>query len=136
MTMGRRKLVMSGLVALACTAGPQAAVQISSPAEGESAAGSVLVRLTAMGVKVVPASGVAVAGEGHHHVFVDVDPGAAAGPILTGPGIFHMGKGVDTLRLDSLTAGPHRLIAVFAAGDHVPMVEVRRDTVDFMVRSP
>jgi hypothetical protein len=85
-------------------------------------------------VKVVPATGMAVAGEGHHHVYLDVDPPTEPGAILTGPGIFHLGKGVDSLRLDSLAGGSHRLIAVFAAGDHVPMAAVRRDTVRFVVR--
>jgi hypothetical protein len=125
-------LALGGLLGLGC--GGQPAVRIASPADGDSVTGSLLVRLIATGVRVVPATGVAVAGEGHHHVYVDVDPIEATGPILTGPGIYHLGKGVDSLRLDGLTAGPHRLIAVFASGDHVPMAGVRRDTARLVVR--
>ena len=132
---GFRNVVLAAVIGLgACASQP--GVTITVPGEGDTVAGSLLVRLGAAGVKVVPATGTAVAGEGHHHVFVDVDPPAATGPILTGPGIIHLGKGVDSLRLDSLAAGPHRLIAVFASGNHVPMAGVRQDTVRFVVRVP
>lgn len=112
------------------------AVMIAAPADGDSTAPRIVVRLTATGVRVVPASGQRVAGEGHHHVFVDVDPSTPDSVIRTGRGIFHLGSGVDSLVLDSLAAGPHRLIALFAGGDHVPMTGVRSDTVTFVVKQP
>lgn len=112
------------------------AVLITSPAEGDSTGPRVMVHLSATGVRVVPASGLRVPGEGHHHLFLDIDPGAADSIIGKGKGIFHLGTGVDSLLLDSLPPGGHRLIAVFAGGDHVPMAEVRRDTVSFSVRKP
>ncbi len=128
-----RMIALGGLVAaLGCSAAPS--VRIAAPNDGDTLSGSFLVRLTATGVRVVPATGTAVAGEGHHHVYIDADPGNDPGAILTGPGIVHLGKGVDTLRVDSLVPGSHRIIAVFAAGDHVPMAGVRRDTAQFVVR--
>lgn len=111
-------------------------VAISFPADAEVTGARVVVRLAAAGVRVVPASGQRVAGEGHHHLFLDVDPGQADSLIRTGKGIYHLGSGVDSLVLDSLPDGLHRLIAVFAGGDHVPMAEVRRDTVLFDVKKP
>jgi hypothetical protein len=113
---------------------PVARVAIVAPAEGDSTGPSVVVRLTATGVRVVPATGLRVALEGHHHVFLDVDPVVPDSVIRTGPGIFHIGSGADSVRLDSLAPGPHRLIAQFAFGDHVPMVTVRADTIFFIVR--
>ena len=111
-------------------------VSIVFPAAAEVTGPRVVVRLVATGVRVVPASGQRIAGEGHHHLFLDIDPGQADSLIPTGKGIYHLGSGVDSLVLDSLPDGPHRLIAVFAGGDHVPMAEVRRDTVAFDVKKP
>jgi hypothetical protein len=115
---------------------PAPAVTITAPTEGGTTGPRLVVRLAATGVRVVAASGTRVAGEGHHHVFLDADPGPPESVIGTGGGIFHLGSGVDSLVLDSLAPGPHRLIAVFAAGDHVPMAEVRADTVQFEVKQP
>jgi hypothetical protein len=113
-----------------------ASVAINAPAEGGTTGSRIVVRLAASGVRVVAASGTRVAGEGHHHLFLDADPGPPETVIGTGGGIFHLGSGVDSLVLDSLAPGPHRLIAVFASGDHVPMAEVRADTVQFEVKQP
>lgn len=109
-------------------------VTIVAPAEGDSVGSEILVRLDVTGAQVVPATGVRVDGEGHHHVFVDADPTADTLAIPKGPGIYHLGTGVDTLRLTGLAPGPHRLIAVFAYGDHVAMTSVAPDTLDFVVR--
>ncbi|MFN0181761.1 MAG: DUF4399 domain-containing protein [Gemmatimonadales bacterium] len=133
-----------GLVALvgACAKTPEPppppapSVAITAPEKGGTTGPRVVVRLTATGVRVVPASGARVPGEGHHHLFLDADPGPPESVIGKGGGIFHLGSGVDSLVLDSLAAGPHRLISVFAGGDHVPMVEVRADTVQFEVKRP
>jgi len=143
------RLVLASLVAIsACARGneppppaqpatstPAPAVAIVSPADGDTTGSRIVVRLSAAGVRVVPATGVRVAGEGHHHLFVDIDPSAPDSIIRQGKGIYHLGSGVDSLVVDSLPPGPHRLIAVFASGDHVPMLEVRQDTATFVVRN-
>lgn len=115
-------------------AAPAPEVSIVSPADGDTTGSRIVIRLAAAGVRVVPASGQKVAGEGHHHVFVDVDPSAPDSIIRQGKGIFHLGSGVDSLVVDSLAPGSHRLIAVFASGDHVPMTGVKGDTARIVVR--
>lgn len=131
----------AGLLVIAC-AGREAAreaaaaprVDILAPAEGDSVSLPVTIRLSATGVEVIPASGVVEAGKGHHHVLIDVDVPDPSLPLPAQPGVIHLGSGAQELVLDSLPPGPHRLIAVFAAGNHVPMPEVRPDTVRFVVR--
>lgn len=144
--MSRYLLSALSIVAIGCAKKPEppppaepavvaaAAVSILAPGDGDSTTTRVVVRLGAAGVKVVPATGQRVAGEGHHHVFLDVDPSPNDSIIRTGRGIYHLGSGVDSLVLDSLAVGPHRLIAVFAGGDHLPMTEVRADTARFNVK--
>jgi hypothetical protein len=48
--------------------------------------------------------------------------------------IRHLGSGADTVTL-VLPAGKHRVIAVAAWGDHIPVAGAIRDTVTFEVRS-
>jgi len=119
---------------LACGSGAPASVSILAPAEQDSTARDVLVRLGVAGARAVAADGRHVEGEGHHHLFLDVDPSPLGQPIPKGDAIFHLGSGADTLRLTGLAPDPHRLIAVFASGDHVPMPAIRLDTVHFIVR--
>lgn len=134
--MALEKVVaLLGLTGLAACAGASGlAVRITAPGNGDTTGPTLVIRLAAQGVRVVRATGTAVPGEGHHHLFLDVDPGPADSIIRTGPGIFHLGSGVDSLRLDSLPPGSHRLIAVFAAGNHLPTTGVHRDSVRFVVR--
>lgn len=111
-----------------------AQVTLVSPRPGDTTGSSVLVRLTVSGAQVVPADGFRREGQGHHHVFVDADVTPPDSVIPKLEGIHHLGTGADTLRLEGLAPGPHRLIAVFASGDHVPMASVKPDTVSFIVR--
>ena len=129
-------LVLAALLSLGCKGAPpvRSAVTIVSPREGDSTGASVLVRLEVDGARAVPADGNQREGEGHHHVFVDVDPTPADSIVPKREGIYHIGTGADTLRLQDLAPGPHRLIAVFAFGNHRPMPSVARDTVNFAVR--
>jgi hypothetical protein len=46
----------------------------------------------------------------------------------------HLGTGTSEYTVASLAPGRHRIIAVFASGDHVPMPSVARDTVTVIVR--
>lgn len=109
-------------------------VAIVAPAEGDTVALPVTVKLQASGVEVIPASGLVEPGKGHHHLLIDVDVPDPALPLPTGNGVVHLGTGAEEYVIDSLPPGPHRIIAVFAAGNHVPMPEVRPDTVRFVVR--
>jgi len=140
-------VLLLGFAALACkpapppvppaesaSSAPAAAVTILSPRSGDTTDASLTVRLAVSGATVVPADGSHMDGQGHHHLFVDVDPTPSDSVIPKREGVYHIGTGADSLRLERLAPGPHRLIAVFAYGDHVPMTSVKPDTVNFVVR--
>ena len=110
------------------------AVEILGPAEGDSVTLPVTIRLEATGVLVVPATGAREEGKGHHHLVIDGDAPSDTLPIPQPPIAYHLGNGATEKVLDSLSVGPHRVIAIFAWGDHVPMAGVRRDTITFVVK--
>lgn len=116
------------------TAAVDPSADILSPAEGDSVSLPVTIRLGATGVTVVPATGQPEPGKGHHHVILDLDAPTDSLPLPKPPQAYHLGNGATEIALDSLAPGPHRVIAVFASGDHIPMKGVRRDTVTFIVR--
>ncbi|MGQ0766424.1 MAG: DUF4399 domain-containing protein [Gemmatimonadota bacterium] len=121
--------------ALACAtaeSGPR--VEIVSPANESEAGADVLVQLRVTGAMTVPADGSRREGEGHHHLFVNVDPTHADSIIPRTAGTHHLGTGADTIRVTGLPPGRHRLIAVFAYGDHVPIRAVAADTAFVTVR--
>ena len=109
-------------------------VQITSPQNGATVSGPVLIRLQATGVRIVPAS-VTQPGTGHHHLFVDHDLTWINDTIPLGsPGIIHLGGGQTEFVLDSLKPGPHRVIALIADWRHVPLNPLVADTVTFTVK--
>jgi hypothetical protein len=109
-------------------------VSITAPLEGDTVRGSsLIVRLQAAGIRIVPASGVQVDGEAHHHLFLDADLTPADSVIPKTAQIHHLGNGADSLVLEGLSPGAHRLIAVLAWGTHVPVPGARTDTVTFIV---
>ncbi len=111
------------------------AVQILSPADGDSVSLPFTLTLGATGVEVVAATGQRETGKGHHHLVIDADaPENDTLPLGQPPAVIHLGTGATERALDSLPPGPHRIIAVFAWGDHVPMAGVKRDTVTVVVR--
>lgn len=113
------------------------AVSITDPVDGAEVGRDVRVVLGADGVDVVPASGAREPGRGHHHLFVDVDLTPAGEPIPGDvAGIIHIGTGAAEHVLEGLAPGEHRVIAMLAHGDHVPMEGVATDTVRFVVRAP
>jgi hypothetical protein len=125
-----------GFTALvACAAEPAAVVRIAAPLDGSAiTADSVRVVLSASGVQVVAADGLPTAGRAHHHVFLDADLTPAGVPIPAGlPGVTHLGTGDSTVTLRGLTPGRHRLIAVLALGNHVPLEPWAVDTAHFTV---
>ena len=111
-----------------------AASHILSPADGDTVASDALIRLGVTGARAVPADGMRREREGHHHVFVDADLTPADSVIPKTDGIYHIGSGADTLLVQGLTPGTHRVITRFAYGDHVPMTSVATDTIWVVVR--
>lgn len=109
-------------------------VTIVSPAPGDTAGPDVTVALRVEGITIGPATGTREPGIAHHHLFLDRDPSAAGRAIPSESGVVHLGKGDTTYAYVGLAPGPHRVIAVLASGDHVPVEGAVRDTVDFMVR--
>lgn len=109
-------------------------VEILAPATGDTIALPFTLRVAASGLTIAPASGVREEGIGHHHLLIDLDPTPDGEPIPAAPGYVHLGSGVSEFVLDSLPAGEHRIIAILAWGDHVPIEGSRRDTVRFVVR--
>jgi hypothetical protein len=109
-------------------------VKITSPPNGATVTGPVLITLRATGVRIVPAT-VERPGTGHHHLFVDHDLTWISDTIPMGsPGILHLGRGQTEFVLDSLKPGPHRVIALIANWQHVPLNPLVADTVTFTVK--
>ena len=127
-------LVFAALAACAAEP-PPASVSIQAPAHGASLAqDSLRVVLSAAGIDIVPADGLPTPGRAHHHLFLDLDLTPAGEPIPAGlPGITHLGTGDSVVVLSDLTAGRHRLIAVLALGNHVPLQPWAVDTLFFTV---
>ena len=115
------------------TAG-EPSVTITAPADGDSVSLPFTVRLEAHGVEVVPATGTVEPGKGHHHLAIDGDAPSDSMPLPAAPVVIHMGNGATEKVIDSLSPGSHRIIAIFASGDHVPMTTVKRDTITVIVR--
>ena len=131
-------LIALAIVALAaCSAEPAVSVSFEEPADGVVVtADSVHVVLSASGVEIVKADGLDTPGRAHHHIFIDADLSAAGVPIPAGrPDIVHLGTGVSEVTLTGLAPGRHRLIAVLALGDHVPITPWAVDTV-FITTDP
>ncbi len=110
-------------------------VEILSPMPLAIMGDSLRVLFGAFGATVVPATGSRVDGEVHHHLFVDVDVTPEGEPVPKSEGIYHLGDGADSLWI-ALAPGRHRLIAVLAWGDHVPVTGASRDTITIEMVSP
>lgn len=122
--------------AVATAVAVEPSVSIVGVADGDSVSQPFTVRLEAQGVEVIAATGTSEPGKGHHHLVIDGDAPPDSLPLPAMPVVIHMGTGATERVIDSLPPGPHRIIAIFAGGDHVPMTSVRRDTVTVIVRKP
>jgi len=120
--------------AVAPAAAVTPAVTIKSPADGDSVSQPFTITLEAAGVEVIAATGTSEPGKGHHHLVIDGDVPSDSLPLPKPPLVFHLGTGATEKVMDSLTPGSHRIIAVFAGGDHVSMASVKRDTITVIVR--
>lgn len=121
-------------VPMAQTMTDEPSVSITSPADGDTVSLPFTVQLEAHGVEVIAATGTAEPGKGHHHLVIDGDAPSDSMPLPPMPVVIHMGNGATEKVLDSLSEGPHRIIAIFASGDHVPMTSVKRDTITVVVK--
>lgn len=119
---------------VAAPAAVEPAVSIASPADGDSVSLPFTLRLEAQGVEVIAATGTSEPGKGHHHLLIDGEAPSDSLPLPPMPIVIHMGNGATERVMDSLTPGSHRIIAIFAGGDHVPMTSVKRDTITVIVR--
>ncbi len=132
----RALCVVAAMVLLgACGRKSGARVTIDSPAEGDTVRGSAVhVTLTATGVELAPAADERP-GTAHHHLFLDVEPTPLDQKIPAGvAGIIHLGRAQTEYQWDSVAAGPHRIIAVLADWQHIPLHPVAADTVRFVVQ--
>jgi len=136
--MSLRPVLVASFVLLACgpskaPSTPARGVRIVEPAQGATVKLPFTVRLEATGVRIVPADGQRTPGEGHHHLFFDVSPTAGESAIPKTDQIVHLGSGAADFRVETLTPGAHRIIAVVADGAHIPLAGAAADTVDVTV---
>ena len=119
----------------AAIAAPTPSMEIVAPQDGDTIPGpAVMARLSARDFVVVPA-GDTTPNSGHFHLFLDRDVSEAGEPIPAEPGqIIHLGTGADSLTLEVVTPGAHRLIGVVGDAAHVPVQPWIVDTVRFFVR--
>ncbi|OLC05617.1 MAG: hypothetical protein AUH46_02105 [Gemmatimonadetes bacterium 13_1_40CM_70_15] len=124
--------LLPGVARAQATSG--AKVKITAPPNGATVSGPVKITLVATGVEIVPAT-IERPGTGHHHLFVDRDVTPVNDTIPRGvTGIIHLGRGQTEFVLDSLKPGPHRVIAVVADWNHVPLKPLVVDTLRFTVK--
>lgn len=130
--------LLAGVLAFvfaSCAKKPAPQVRIVQPADGDTlTTAEVHVVLEAQGVEIVPATEKRP-GTGHHHLFLDGDVTPLDETIPQGvTGIIHLGRGQSDFTFTDVAAGEHRLIAVVADGDHVPLKPPVVDTVRFVVQ--
>lgn len=137
--MSLRPMLVALVVLAACgpskaPSTPATGVRIVDPAEGATVSLPFTVRLEATGVKIVPADGQPTPGQGHHHLFFDVSPTPGDSVIPKTGEIIHLGSGASEFTVETLTPGPHRIIAVVANGAHVPIAGAGTDTLNVVVQ--
>ena len=117
-------------------------VTILTPADGDTVGPEVRVTLGVTGLTIEPANNAHEDGKGHHHLLLDttlVSLDAAIPPTSAATAakqFVHLGTGAGEHTFTGLAPGPHRIIAVVAYGDHVPMAGTMTDTVNVVVRRP
>ena len=120
---------------VSCTGGGDAAsVRITRPADGvEVSSSEVIVVLEASGIEIAPVAD-GRQNTAHHHLFIDRDL-TPLGDVIPAnvDGIVHLGGGQAEHRLTGLAPGPHRVIAVLADVQPLPLRPVAADTVEFTI---
>lgn len=128
-------LALAWTLAAACGRGEApVSVRIVEPEDGAVVPGpDVRVVLEAEGVEITDAT-VDRPGTAHHHLFVNRDLTPLEDTIPAGvTGILHLGRGQTEFVLTGLAAGEHRVIALLADKDHIPLGPPAADTIRFTV---
>ena len=123
------------VVLAACGGGTAASVAITRPVDGAEITGSeVTVILAATGVEIAPVAE-GRSNTAHHHLFIDRDL-TPLGDVIPADvdGIVHLGGGQTEYLINGLGPGPHRVIAVLADVQHLPLRPVAVDTVEFTIQ--
>lgn len=130
---GALGLAVSLLAGVGCGGEPPS-VEIREPADGAALADpNVRVTLGARGVEIAPATDQRP-GTAHHHLFIDRELTPLRDTIPSGvSGIVHLGRGQTDFIIMGLARGTHRVIALLADRDHVPLDPAAADTVRFTI---
>jgi hypothetical protein len=130
-------LLLAALSACGDAPDGPATVSFVEPADGETVTGpDVNVVLDTDGVDIVPIADT-TPGTGHHHIFIDSDVTPANEMVPQGQDdIRHFGTGATEFVLTGLEPGQHRLIAVVADWEHVPLDPMVADTITITVTPP
>lgn len=73
-------------------------------------------------------------GAAHFHVFFDRDVTPLDSAIPFRSGIVHLSRGQSWYTFEGVAAGQHRIIAVLADEDHIPIKPLVSDTVRFTLK--
>ena len=117
-------------------------VTILTPAEGDTVGPDIRVTLGVTGITIEQANNLHEDGKGHHHLLLDTTLVALDAPIpptsqaQAARQFVHLGTGAAEHTFTGVAPGPHRIIAVVAYGDHIPMAGTMTDTVNVVVRRP
>lgn len=129
-------LAWAGLLVLGgCAGEPEPpSVEIRTPADGAAVSGpSVRVELAARGIEIAPATS-RRSGTAHHHLFIDREATRPGDTIPVGVrGVVHLDRGETDYIVMGLSRGSHRLIALLADRDHVPLDPPAADTARITV---
>lgn len=116
------------------TTAEAATVTFVQPTDGATVTGpDVNISLAVTGVEIAPATDTRP-GTGHHHIYINDDvTGTTESIPMDLPNVRHFGTGVEEFALTGLEPGQHRLIAVVADAQHVPLNPLVVDTITITV---
>lgn len=116
----------------ATTAVQAQSINFVEPKDGETVGTTFMVKLSAAGLRVVPA-GEKAPNSGHHHILINQDPIAAGEEIPFTRRHIHLGKGQTEIEL-KLQPGTYRLTAQFGDGEHKSLGEKLSRTISITVK--
>ena len=121
-------------VLTACKPLPQK-VMFMNLKNGDKVQSPVKIDMGVENLKVVPASGAAKKGEGHHHLLIDKDPVPKGVVIPTDESHIHFGAG-QVSEMVPLPAGKHKLTLQFGDGLHQSYGPESSATIEVEVEAP
>jgi hypothetical protein len=129
-------LVLGTLLPSCAPEAERVEVRIVEPADSDTVASDVEIKLSVSGIEIAPASDHRP-GTAHHHLFVDREVTPAGEKMPSGTtGLIHLGKGDSAFTIQSLAPGEHRVIAVLGDSAHVPLDPFVTDTISLWVVPP